>query len=62
MTPPQEFAKQNDAARVVGVNVRTIRRWEKVGLVRGNRIGGLKLYPLDQLRKLARGEVTQAIG
>lgn len=46
---------QLQAAQAIGVSTRTIRRWEDEGLVTGRRLkkGGVKLYPADQLRKLA---------
>lgn len=45
---------QEKAARAVGVTSRTLRNWEKEGLIAGRRVrpGGVKLYPLDKLREL----------
>jgi DNA-binding transcriptional MerR regulator len=48
----QETIKQIDAARKFGVSDRTLRRWEKRGLIKGTRVIGLKFYPLSDLRKL----------
>jgi len=45
---------QVQAAKSLGVCSRTLRRWEKRGLIRGRRVvpGGVKLYPISKLREL----------
>lgn len=44
---------QTKSAAAVGVTDRTIRNWEKRGLISGRRVGGgVKLYPIEDLRKL----------
>lgn len=49
-------ATQVEAARLFGVTDRTIRRWEKKGLIHGRRInGGAKHYPYAKLKALAEG-------
>lgn len=45
--------KQIDAAKAVGVTDRTIRNWEKRGLITGKRQQGVKLYPYAKLKELA---------
>ncbi|HYE19230.1 MAG TPA: MerR family DNA-binding transcriptional regulator [Tepidisphaeraceae bacterium] len=48
---------QVEAARRVGVTDRTLRRWEKRGLIRSRRVNnGVRLYPVDRLEALAKGE------
>jgi excisionase family DNA binding protein len=44
---------QRDAARLLRVDTRTIRRWEAAGLIRGTKVGGVRLYPFEALKALA---------
>jgi DNA-binding transcriptional MerR regulator len=44
---------QVEAARRLTVSDRTIRRWEKKGLLTGTRRQGVKLYPFARLKELA---------
>lgn len=45
---------QTQAARAIGVTDRTLRNWERRGLIAGRRAaGGVKLYPVSELRRLA---------
>lgn len=53
MKPTQETINQIDASKRFGVSDRTLRRWERKGLIRGKRIGGIKLYPIHKLREIA---------
>jgi predicted site-specific integrase-resolvase len=52
--PPPPAVSQTKAADLFGVSDRTIRRWEKDGLITGRRVkkGGKKFYPYEQLRRL----------
>lgn len=47
---------QTQAAEAMGVSPLTIRRWEERGLIRGRRVGGVKLYACADLRRLVGGE------
>jgi len=53
MKDEQQTIKQTDAAKRYGLSDRTIRRWEKAGLVQGKRVRGVKLYPLAKIDELA---------
>lgn len=44
--------KQEEAARMMGVTSRTFRNWEKKNLVAGKKIGGVKLYPVEELKRM----------
>lgn len=44
---------QAKAAKAVGVTDRTLRNWERDGRIVGKRCGGVKLYPMEQLKELA---------
>lgn len=44
---------QVQAARALGVSDRTIRNWTKQGLICGKRVGGVVLYAVEDLRRLA---------
>jgi excisionase family DNA binding protein len=46
---------QIEASKRFGVSDRTIRRWERAGLIRGTRVRGrgVKLYAVDQLEQVA---------
>jgi DNA-binding transcriptional MerR regulator len=44
---------QVQVAKAVGVSTRTIHRWEKRGILKGQRVGGVKLYPVDKVKALA---------
>jgi DNA-binding transcriptional MerR regulator len=52
---------QMQAARAIGVTDRTLRRWEREGLIAGRRVrrGGVKLYAVEQLRALAGSEAVR---
>lgn len=45
---------QSKAAKALGITDRTLRNWEKAGLIEGHRPrpGGVKLYAIDKLRAL----------
>lgn len=43
---------QKAIASYFGLSTRTIRRWDKRGVLRGKRVEGVKLYPVDQVSKL----------
>jgi hypothetical protein len=49
----RELIHQSEAAKRCGVSDRTVRRWERDGLIEGKRVRGLKMYPLKQLEDLA---------
>lgn len=56
-TIEQISVMQKDAAKAIGVNPRTFRRWEKKGLIKGHSpVDGVRLYLLSDLRRLASGE------
>lgn len=45
---------QADAARMLRISDRTLRRWEDRGLIEGRRNNnGVKLYPVKRVRELA---------
>lgn len=44
---------QTKAAKAMGVTDRTLRNWEKAGLIVGTYCGGVKLYPVSRLKELA---------
>lgn len=45
---------QTQAARSLGVSDRTLRNWDKDGIVTGRKVGGgVKLYLVEDLRRLA---------
>lgn len=45
---------QTQVAKATGVTTQTVRNWEKRGLLSGRRAcGGVKLYPVEQVRALA---------
>ena len=45
---------QHKAAKALGVSDRTIRNWERRGLIQGRRVGGkLRMYDVEALRALA---------
>jgi hypothetical protein len=46
---------QIQAARLLGVSDRTIRRWESLGLLKGNSVGGVRLYAIEKLKELIAG-------
>lgn len=48
----QETISQARAAERYGVSDRTIRRWERAGLIHGTRVRGLKLYVVRQIQQL----------
>jgi excisionase family DNA binding protein len=48
-TAPQLTITQARAAKRFGVSTRTIRRWEERGLIKGTKVGGLKLYPFARI-------------
>lgn len=46
---------QLEAAKLLGISDRTLRDWERRGLITGRRPnGGAKLYPYDRVKELAR--------
>jgi DNA-binding transcriptional MerR regulator len=52
-TPVEQIAlPQTQLAKAIGVSTRTIHRWEKRGLLKGHRVGGVKLYPVDKVKEL----------
>lgn len=45
---------QADAARMLRISDRTLRRWEDRGLIEGKRNNnGVKLYPVEKVKALA---------
>jgi excisionase family DNA binding protein len=48
---------QTEAARLLGVTDRTLRNWERSGRLRAAKVGRLRLYPVESLRRLV-GEGT----
>jgi len=52
MPSAQISLPQHRAARSIGVTDRTLRNWDRRGLIRGKRCGGVKLYPVEDLKKL----------
>jgi len=44
--------KQVEAAKLIGVTDQTIRNWERQGKIKGTRVGGAKLYPFADLKRL----------
>lgn len=48
----QVTIKQVDAARRYGVSDRTLRRWEKKGLLTGTRVQGTRFYQVAQIERL----------
>jgi excisionase family DNA binding protein len=52
----REAMTQVQAARALGVTDRTLRRWDRKGLIHSERpAGGVRLYPIDAVQKLAKG-------
>ncbi len=50
---PQRLAyRQAEAARLLGVDVRTFPRWDRQGFVRGKTVGGVRLYSAASLLRL----------
>lgn len=47
---------QTEAARMAGVSVRTISRWEEDGKLKSKKIGRLRLYPVKKLMELVGAE------
>jgi hypothetical protein len=52
---PVGFLTQVRAAKFFSVTDRTIRRWEKLGMLQGRRVRGVKLYSIQELRELVNG-------
>lgn len=51
--------KIGEAAKLLGVHIDTLRRWERSGKIRPVRTpGGTRLYPLDELKKLNLGSLV----
>ncbi len=50
-----------DAAKILGVSVSTLRRWDKEGKVKSIRIGRDRLYPKSLLLKLLGQECSNAV-
>lgn len=48
---------QAEAARMIGVSDRTIRQWERLGIIKGRQVrpGGAKFYELAAVKKLVIG-------
>ena len=46
--------KPAEAADVLGVSVRTLRDWTTAGLVPSIKLGGVRLYSIDALRRWAQ--------
>lgn len=44
---------QTRAAKLLGITERTLRNWERCGLIAGKRVQGTKLYSYADLKKLA---------
>ena len=59
---------QVEAARLAGVSVPTLWRWEKKKLIAGKRIGGVRLYAVADIKALvlvkpeSTAETIAAIG
>lgn len=52
-TQPDAIAvPQVKAARMLGVTDRTIRNWDKAGIIKGTKVDGVKLYQVAELKKL----------
>ena len=45
--------KQVEAARLLGVSVRTLYKWDREGIITGKTIGGVKLYSIEKLKAFA---------
>src|SRR3990167_2897678 len=55
-----KLIKIGEAAKILGVSIDTLRRWEKAGKIQTVRtLGGTRLYPLNKLQTL-RGTETDA--
>ncbi|EKD85255.1 MAG: DNA binding protein, partial [uncultured bacterium] len=51
--PSVKYLKIGQAAKVLGVSIDTLRRWEKSGKISAIRTpGGTRLYPLSSLEKI----------
>lgn len=48
----QRTIKQVDAAKRYGVTARTLRNWERKGLISGTKVEATRLYRVEQLNKL----------
>ena len=44
---------QTEAARLIGVPVRTLRQWTAQGKVNSGKVGRRRLYPMSELRRLS---------
>lgn len=44
---------QTEAARLLGVPVRTLRHWTARGKVNSGKVGRRRLYPMSELRRLS---------
>jgi hypothetical protein len=51
---PRLAYNQRDAAALLSVSDRTLRRWEASGLVRSVTVDGVKLYPRAELERLVK--------
>jgi excisionase family DNA binding protein len=52
--PPERVTlKPEEAADVLGVSARTLRDWTTAGLVPSIKLGGVRLYSIDALRRWA---------
>ena len=54
--PKRISLNQTEAARALGVTDRTLRNWDRRGIIKGRRLGGrLVLYDVEELRRLMSG-------
>jgi hypothetical protein len=52
---------QVQAAKLMGVSTPTIWRWDRAGIIKGRRIGGVKLYSYAKLKALVEGDEQPAL-
>ena len=57
----EKMYRIGDAARILGVSVSTLRRWDKEGKLKPIRIGRDRLYPESMLLKLLGRECPNAV-
>jgi hypothetical protein len=53
LKPAPLAVPQVEAARLLGVTDRTIRNWDRAGVLVGRKVRGVKLYPVAELKKVA---------
>ena len=55
-----ELIPIGEAARMLGVSVDTLRRWDATGRLEAIRVGGARCYPISDIRRLAAERATNA--